>query len=76
MDRTEKAIVISKKIQLEIDKLKKLNFSISGRYEGVMVFDNEIKPEKIGSDWIGWNEDFGNQIVFSFDLDRRKEYQK
>lgn len=76
MDRTEVAIVISKKIQIEINKLKKMNFSVSGRYESICVFDNNITPEKVGSDWAGWEEDYGNQIVFSFDLDHRKPKEK
>lgn len=75
MDRVQKAVEISKKIQKEIDKLKRLDFSISGRYESICVFDNQIEPEKIGSDWSGWEEDYGNQVVFSFDLDHRKEHK-
>lgn len=75
MDRTEEVIKISNKIQKEIDKLKKMNFSISQRFESLCVFDNEIEPEKIGSDWSGWEEDYGNQVVFSFDLDHRKEHK-
>lgn len=71
MERVDEAVKISKKIQKEIDKLKKMNFSVSGRYESICVFDNEIIPEKVGSDWAGWEEDYGNQIVFSFDLDHR-----
>ena len=75
MDRTDRAIEIANKIQKEIDKLKKMNFSISQRFECLCVFDNDIEPEKIGSAWSGFEEDFGNQVIYSFDLDHRKEHK-
>ncbi len=66
MSRVNEAMIISKKIQKEIDKLKKLNFSISARYESICVFDNEIKPE-INENLIEKEIDYGNQVIFSFD---------
>lgn len=76
MDRTERAVLMCQKIQLEIDKLKKMNFSMSGRYESICIFDNNINPERVGGDWAGWDEDYGNQIIFSFNLDHRKQKEK
>ncbi len=68
MDRYDEAMQISKDIQKSIDKLKNLNFSVDSRYEGIFVFDNEIEPEKTGDAWMGYDKDFGNQIIFSFNL--------
>jgi len=66
MDREEEIIKIGKKIQFQINKLKKMNCSIDMRYNTIGIFDNEIDP-KITVMYGDPNDiDYGCQIVFDF----------
>ena len=66
MEREDEIIKIGKKIQFQINKLKKMNCSIDMRYNTIGIFDNEIDPEIIGKIGDPNETDYGNQIVFDF----------
>lgn len=65
MKRDEEIEKISMKIQKEIDKLKNINCFVSSCYEGICVFDDNIKPKKIS-----YEDDFSESIVFTFNTTR------
>lgn len=65
--RRNKALLICDRMQKDLDKLKDMNFTLDSRYESISIFDNKIKPQLIGSEWFEKDEDYGNQVVFTFD---------
>jgi hypothetical protein len=66
MEREEKIEKIGKKIQYQINQLKKMNCSIDLRYNTIGIFDNEIEPEIIKRPGEPNEIDYGNQVVFTF----------
>ena len=66
MEREDEIIKIGKKIQFQINKLKKMNCSIDMRYNTIGIFDNEIKPIETIRYGDPNDIDYGNQIVFDF----------
>jgi len=67
MSRDLEILKISKTIQKNIDKLKKLNCSVDHSWHSISVFDNEILPEK---GLTGDGDDYNDCIVFSFNTSR------
>jgi len=70
MDREEEIIKIGKKIQFQINKLKKMNCSIDMRYNTIGIFDNEIDPEITIMYGDPDDIDYVCQIVFDFKTSR------
>lgn len=66
MERDEEIQQRGKKIQFQINKLKKLNCSIDSRYNSICIFDNSIDPEIIVRDGDTNYKDYIDQIVFDF----------
>jgi hypothetical protein len=67
MDRDLEIQKIGKRIQRDIDKLKKLQCSVDWSNHSLSVFDDKITPKK-GA--IGDGDDYGDCIVFSFNTSR------
>ena len=57
---------IGKKIQFQINKLKKMNCSIDMSYNTIGIFDNKIEPI-MHKEFIREVDSHQNQIVYSFD---------
>lgn len=67
MDRDLEIQKIAKRIQRDIDKLKKIQCSIDWSNHSLSVFDDKITPKKGG---IGDGDDYNDCIVFSFNTSR------
>lgn len=67
MDRDLEIQKICKRIQKDIDKLKKLNCFIDHSEHSISVFDDNIKPKK---GFIGAGDDYSDVEVFSFRTSR------
>jgi hypothetical protein len=63
MDRDLEIQKIAKRIQKDIDKLKKLNCFIDHSGHRISVFDDNIKPKK---GLLGAGDDYSNAEVFYF----------
>jgi len=70
MDREEQIQGIGKKIQFQINKLKKLNCLIDMSHNTIGIFDDNIKPTI--SHYVAGiaMEDYTDVIVFSFNTGR------
>lgn len=67
MSREQEIQRIGKKIQYQINKLKKFNCSIDSRYDSLSIFDNTIEVEKVND----YNDPHAIQQVFDFDTSIR-----
>ena len=74
MNREEEIQKIGKKIQFQINKLKKLNCSIDMSYHDIGIFDNTIKPI-MHEESTREVSSHDNQIVFSFDISNTSKFR-
>jgi hypothetical protein len=58
---------IAKRIQKDIDKLKKLNCFVDHSEHSICVFDDNIKPKK---GLLGCGDDYSEAVVFTFNCSR------
>ena len=65
MNREDEIIKIGKKIQFQINKLKKMNCSIDMSYNTIGIFDNNIEPT-MHEEFIHEIDSYQNQIIYSF----------
>lgn len=71
MNREENIQKIGKKIQFQINKLKKLNCLVDVSYNTIGIFDGNIEPTILGYDNGLPIEDYNEVIVFSFNTSRK-----
>lgn len=70
MERNEQILKSCKIIQREINRLLTLDCVIDLAYHNLNCYDHTIKPEKTAWTVERTNEDFTNQIVFQFNLNK------